>query len=348
MEYQAVISHLSDDQIEELYRRYIDGERNADLVDEYKIDVSPNNLIKVFPPIEVPDLSCPYCNLKMYQRRKSKGDFTSGDTVGFCNGCQHKSYLFSSPNRHRQCGCSPCAAAYQQLLADRERLVREKIYQYWEPRIGESIRYEALDLQEKVYLVALINAQANVSFSAIKSAVERSNDVWLAPSPGIENEMLLLLYRRRIIAVDPDSPASAFDSENIGSARVNGVRWIINIALDGELRSSIDEVHRHIVKELSVPAVDFDSHQLKAIAKSVLTEQAIQQIHYQCGRLSLPFSAEKKSTDVVGTLLHNHSLAAVCYFAYLAVRRASDYYLGANVSKTQASNIIPGKCRNMA
>lgn len=343
MEHQPEISHLSDEQVEELYRRYISGERNSDLVDEYEIDISPNSLVKVFPPVQLADVSCPYCELQMYERRKSKGDIASGDTVGFCKGCDHKYYSVGSRRRQKFCACGPCKIAQQNAVEEKERLFREKVFQCWEPRIGEATRYEKLDLEEKCYLLALVNAQADLNRSVVKSVAERSRDVWFAPSQSLEHEILVLLYRRRILAVDPESPVSAFDSNNVESANVFGVRWIMNIAIQDGRRAPLEDVQRTILKDLSVPATGFDAHQLKTLAKNILVEQAVRQITYQCDRLSLPFSAEKKGRDIVGGLLVNYSLAVICYFAYLAARRANDYYLGANISKTQASNIIPGR-----
>ncbi len=343
MEHQSEISHLSDDQVEELYRRYVAGERNLDLVAEYKIEISPNSLIKVFPPLQLSGVSCPHCDLQMYERRKSKRDIASGDTVGFCKECDHKFYIVRSRGRQRCCTCGPCVIVQAQEQAEGERSLRGKIFQYWQLRIGDAIPYEQLDIQEKVYLLALVNAQADLNLSIVKSVAERRRDIWFAPSESLENEILVLLYRRRIIAVDPESPITAFDPEHVESARVKSVRWFIYVTLSDAQSSSIEDVQRKIVKDLSLPPVDFDAHQLNTVATSILTEQAIRQIHYQCDRYSLPFTAENKGRDVIGTLLLSYNLAVVCYFAYLAVRRANDYYLDARVSKTQASNIIPGR-----
>lgn len=279
MEHQPEISHLSDDQVEELYRRYVAGERNLDLVAEYKIEISPNSLIKVFPPLQLSGVSCPHCDLQMYERRKSKSDIASGDTVGFCKECDHKFYIVRSRGRQRCCTCGPCVIVQAQEQAEGERSLRGKIFQYWQLRIGDAIPYEQLDIQEKVYLLALVNAQADLNLSIVKSVAERRRDIWFAPSESLENEILVLLYRRRIIAVDPESPITTFDPEHVESARVKSVRWIINVTLSDAQSSSIEDVQRKIVKDLSLPPVDFDAHQLNTVATSILTEQAIRQIH---------------------------------------------------------------------
>ncbi len=55
------LKHLSEDQIEELCKRYSDGETNASLCDEYKIKIVPGNLLKWLPPLKHNDHLCPYC-----------------------------------------------------------------------------------------------------------------------------------------------------------------------------------------------------------------------------------------------------------------------------------------------
>lgn len=279
----------------------------------------------------------------MYERRKSKSELAAGVSVGYCKQCDHKYYSGRYRRRQQQCGCSSCVARRVEEQLGKEQALREKICEYWKPRVADAIPYENLDIQEKIYLLSLINAQADLSLSIVKSVLERKRDVWFAPSESLENEILVLLYRRRIIVVDPESPISAFDSDKVESASAVAVRWIINVKLSGEPRSSVEDIQRQITKELAITTSDFDAHQVKSLAVSVLTEQAMRQIHYQCDRCSLPFTAEKKGRDVVSSLLLNYNLAVVNYFAYLAVRRADDYYKGATVSKTRASNIIPGK-----
>ena len=69
------IKHLSLDEIEELYQRYLDGEKNSVLIEDYKININPNKLIKVLPPKKLDDTLCPYCNVPMFTKRKSKPDY---------------------------------------------------------------------------------------------------------------------------------------------------------------------------------------------------------------------------------------------------------------------------------
>ncbi len=57
------VKHLSPEELEELYDRYISGERNQDLIEEYGIDAHPNKLVSLFPPLMHESLECIYCAL---------------------------------------------------------------------------------------------------------------------------------------------------------------------------------------------------------------------------------------------------------------------------------------------
>ena len=45
------LQHLSSEKIEELYARYLAGEKNKDLTKEFGIDVHENKLLSLFPPV---------------------------------------------------------------------------------------------------------------------------------------------------------------------------------------------------------------------------------------------------------------------------------------------------------
>ncbi|WP_282353517.1 hypothetical protein [Pseudomonas sp. PS01303] len=67
------ISHLSEEQVEQLYQRYLNGEKTADLIAEYKLPDTVRSVLKVLPPIVSADLTCPYCELPMWMHRPSRG-----------------------------------------------------------------------------------------------------------------------------------------------------------------------------------------------------------------------------------------------------------------------------------
>ncbi|WP_447747749.1 hypothetical protein [Pseudomonas nicosulfuronedens] len=344
---RSEISHLTLGEIEELYRRYLAGEKNADLVVEYKISIHPNSLIKILPPVKLETTYCPYCKVQMHEKRKSKSDSSLSNNGAFCKKCDHIIVVSPAWGSARQCNCKPCVQQRVHEKEKRDQSLREEVKNYWAPRIGEPYPYKDLDTEEKIYLLSIINTQADANFLTIQSVSERSTEYRLAPTDTQESEILRFLFRRKLISVDPSSPLSAFKPGEVASAHTNDVRWIINIKLESESRrSSIELIQRKLTKDLSLASFDADTHQIKAIVLKVLTEQVIQRIRHLCKKLSLPFAAEKKGREVAATLLLNHSLSEVCYFAYLSVGKASEYHLSTGTGKVKASNIIPNKMQS--
>ncbi|WRH94501.1 hypothetical protein RCC30_12050 [Pseudomonas fluorescens] len=72
-EWAQEIRHLSEEQVEALYQRYLNGEKTADLIAEYKLADTVRSVLKVLPPIVSADLRCPYCDLPMWMRRPARG-----------------------------------------------------------------------------------------------------------------------------------------------------------------------------------------------------------------------------------------------------------------------------------
>ena len=55
------LAHLTPEQVDDLVRRYNDGENLASLIEAFNIDAKPAGLVHLFPPVVHKDLPCPYC-----------------------------------------------------------------------------------------------------------------------------------------------------------------------------------------------------------------------------------------------------------------------------------------------
>lgn len=55
------LSHLNNVQINELVKRYYEGEAVSKLLEDYNIEASANELCKLFLWIEIKNNKCPYC-----------------------------------------------------------------------------------------------------------------------------------------------------------------------------------------------------------------------------------------------------------------------------------------------
>ncbi|WP_208101746.1 hypothetical protein [Pseudomonas koreensis] len=116
------IRHLTEAQIEQIYKRYLSGEKSANLKAEFQIPATVRSLLTVLPPIVSRDLTCPYCCLPMWVRRHAKGTPVSSRKPYQCVSCKHQ-YQPLGPRRSAPCTCSACVSVrQQQAAAQAERL----------------------------------------------------------------------------------------------------------------------------------------------------------------------------------------------------------------------------------
>ena len=55
------LAHLTSEQVDDLVKRYNEGEKLASLIEAFNIDAKPAGLVHLLPPVVHEDLPCPYC-----------------------------------------------------------------------------------------------------------------------------------------------------------------------------------------------------------------------------------------------------------------------------------------------
>lgn len=80
------VEHLSREQIEEFYQRYL--RENVDqLLKEYNIKISKNKVLRRLPPLVLEE-ECPNCNVPLWQERQNKIDFKENiERQKYCPKC---------------------------------------------------------------------------------------------------------------------------------------------------------------------------------------------------------------------------------------------------------------------
>ena len=109
--YENKLSHLTKEDIEDLMCLYYDGEDEALLIAEYKIDIPISALLyRTFPLIEDYNKTvCPYCKviLAAYSQKRYSCAFSA-----FCQKCNH---LNADLYTHH-CECENCIKEREQLI----------------------------------------------------------------------------------------------------------------------------------------------------------------------------------------------------------------------------------------
>ena len=337
------IKHLSGEQIEQLYQRYLDGEKSADLKIEFNIAPEVRSLLKILPPIISKDLTCPYCDLPMWVRRHAKGTPVSIRKPFKCVGCEHYHHEPGQQGRMKRCTCHECYKLRQQEIADqaqRDRLELAKRYAIPRP----SVPFAALGFVQKLALLALLDDGQVDGVERIASLATGLRSEPLAPTDEASEALVRNLHESGALEVDLEGDIKAFDRASGYLIKdFSSVRWLPNIALEPGIRSTRDALYRALYQELSGNVLPAWKSELYALMLSLARDESIQYIQVLASEVSFVFSAQGRAQTVVGQLLQDFSVSHIYYFARLAVKNAAHFYAtGNSKGRNHACNTIPG------
>jgi hypothetical protein len=343
------VAHLSESDIETLYERYLSGEKNADLLLEYKVEVEPRALLKVLPPIISKDLRCPYCDVLMWAKRRAKTTRESDAPPFKCLQCEHKFFAAGHYGRRMGCACVECFKVKQQALAAQARLDRDELAKRYSV-MRQPVPCHTLGFVQKLGLLALLETCALPGLERIEPLASRSGAEPIAPSDEASQALLKQLFEAGVLVVDLDSTIKAFDRENGFSIRdFSAIRWQINVTLDKELRSSRQALYVALYEELAEGVQLPWKSELYSLLFDLARKEALQFIHVLANEVDFVFTAENRAESVVNQLLQDFSVSEIHYFARLAVKNAAHFYqTGKSKGRSHASNTIPGNMLNTA
>ncbi|WP_434145372.1 hypothetical protein [Photobacterium leiognathi] len=340
------VKHLTTEQLEELYERYISGEKNQELMEEYGIDAPPNKLVSLFPPVIHESLVCAYCALPLFYKRKSKTG-SSYSMEYFCLECEHKEgHHYSRP---LVCTCTPCSEKRAEAARAKRAANLEKIYQEYDLEKKVMLKYSDLSFRHKCYLLSLFLMQSESELNRIKPLNNSGSAVDLSPTDNFDNEIILKLHRDSVIAVDACSPFSAFDpSDDFKSFYYRDVFWVVNVSLDGSRRLSLEELFKLVYVELRDGIQLEWEEDSKALVFKLAEEEVAKYLGICLEQLQLP-DAPKKTSEVIKEILNEFSVSEIYYFIKKATENAHLFYAkGKAESRKHAVNTIPSKVLYLA
>lgn len=339
------IKHLSSTEIEDLYQKYLDGEKNSVLIKEYKIDINPNKLITVLPPKKLDDTLCPYCDVPMFTKRRSKSASSWDIPPIECYECDHKIFSEKHSFRRQLCNCQECINIRRQEKIEAERERREKIREKYSIDDREAIEYSELNFFHKLVLLTLFRMQTDEDFEYILSLDDPSRVESLCPTDQMDLECLKELFSCGAIIIDPESRVEAFvEDEDFNSFYLSRIRWIPNVTLDGLERADLNEIYKEIYNEIkSGIQAQWEKEIFKTLFR-IAREEVLKYVHVRADELNVDFTAENKTREVVNQLLQNFSVSEIYYFVKKSVENAHIYYSkGYANNKKHAANTIPNK-----
>lgn len=331
------IKHLSSEQIEELYQRYLEGEKNQTLIDEYGIDCRPSNLIRLLPPMLQEGVTCKTCNIPMYRKRRTKSGEPSPYAY-FCISCGHLSPL-NNRFLSTYCNCDACKQEEENSRLEIERQRRDKVVSYFGTDRLKLVPYSSLNFMEKCVLLSIFQLQEGYQRDGVAPLhlfTER-----LSPTKEMDEKILEALFNSNIIRVDPLSELYAFNiSDESITFYFDLVSWELNVANQSGEKFTLEELYNELKGEEFAILPEDEKSMLKEFMFTLAESELERFLNCRLDSFGLS-SAPNKVQLSLRTLLNNFSVSQGFYLCYLAARRAHDFYSRGAKSKKHAVNILP-------
>ena len=337
------LKHLSDVEIETLINRYYAGEKVKELIEEYKINISPSKLYTLFPPQISQDKTCPNCGLPMLIKRKSKSasPYCSNAINEYCGGCGHKNNSY--------CNCEYCNKKRQEYALEQEKernrtiqLKRELIEELYDTGKYELINVEDITFTQRIYLGALLRLALDEDMVVINPLV--SVEKKLAPTIDFTIEIIKELSRKMIIIVNPQSPIDAFvadpkTSEFPSVYYIDRVSHLINLNVYENYNEGIANLINP--KELN----EKDKDEALLLWKRIALEECLEYFSYQMDKVGFNFNPGDKTITVLEDLLEHFSTSQIYGIIFRSIANATKWYQESQVSKKHAANSVIGGCQ---
>jgi len=180
------LSHLSQEQINELCRRYEAGESNKSLIKEFEIDTYNSGLQKLLPP-KITSENCVYCTKPLWVHRSKPSSYSRDP---FCPECGHKNSW--------TCKCDNCKEAECKEQEQRT----QKVFGLLKSRFGPASakrQLNSINNEELIYLSAFIRAaDTESSFSDISF---HHSSFKLSPNKYFDQEIINLLIDASLVCM---------------------------------------------------------------------------------------------------------------------------------------------------
>lgn len=311
------LGHLNEEEIENLINRYYDGEKVAELINEYNIIYKASNLYTLFPPKVMNDTKCPYCDNSMYRDYGPRNN--RHNEVTYCISCGHKYNV--------ECSCEYCKNKKRNIINNEYKNNNSKV------------DINNISFKNRVYLAAFLRGTESKDIENEKIVLPLVKFCRkIAPTQDMEIMIVKTLSREKIIIVDSQSDLDAFsgsllDGDYGNRFYVHKVNYILNVDYNSELIN---------------PNINIDNIDIEDIAqlwREIALDECIEYLYYQMNRVKFSFSHGDKTIEVFNDLLDKFSVSQVFNIIYTSITHATRYYQEENISKKQAANSVITRCQ---
>lgn len=336
------LEHLSDDQIDELLKKYYQKASISKLIKEYHLNVTSHKFASILPlEIKPTDSVCEYCGGKLLLKHLSR--CLSPNHKYVCVNCNHSL-------NDDDCVCKFCEEKRQQLIQEEEEkkaLKEYRIKEYLRSRLEVKEEYhvdfDELTFIQKVYLGALLRGGIYEDYSCIKSIISLTTP--LAPTYKFVEDIISELTKKSIIVIHPNTDIDCFSDIDIENDhfcyQVYKVLWYLNVK-----SSHLERIP--LIDSIINPDFEFDKDEALKLWRNIALNECTEYLIYNIRRVfNIEFSVGEKTISVINDLLKYYSVSQIYYIIYNSTSKALRYKEEYNVSKNHAANTIIGNMQSL-
>ena len=334
----AKLSHLTDEQYDELLELYYDPDKEftvSQILESYDINARPSEFVSLLKPV-VHEFNCPYCvKYKMISKAKSRSGYSSQDP--YCPKCKHTNSSY--------CNCSNCNEMRIDRRQQEEHDAREIIHTHYGSMDLQVVELEELDIEAALFLKVILSHKVSENFSSLSPFDRTQTNI----SPTYELTMLMLkkLMKHGLICPDPSSDLKCFDLENYDGQTLSyyptRVDWVLFPNLSetekGFYITAIDDYIRYL-EDAEIGG--FKEAELR-VWHSIVRAEAIEYYMLKTSELGFELSDFGSKTNAVfDDLANRFPLSQIYQIIFQATKNTHHYATTKSIPKYQTKNMFIG------
>lgn len=334
------LSHLTQQQIDELINRYYAGENVRALIQEFGTNCPINQFTKLLPPLIDHSSQCAVCGSPMMKVRVSRSSHLLGAEPIRCSSCGHTGAEY--------CTCEFCKDQRQkQQLAHLEKR-RALVAEYCRvPNLENThdLKVENLSLDMAVALLALVRTcgYMDKTNGHVLESFQNAT-IPFAPNGSYGDALRDFLLDSGLINISNHSRLDSFvfEGDEITGYYPSRVRWEFLFGNPGILIQQIEECAL-----LGTWPEEWKMEVLDQCWDLAFAE-CMEFYEHAARQRGLMVSGEQSIKAMLSNLLADFSVAQCYHIIYSGARAAADFMVRTKSTKPHASNYMIGACQRWA
>ena len=233
----------------------------------------------------------------------------------------------------------------KKFIEEQSKLVtkQETLKKLNEVRSEKKIKHDQLSLKQKLYISTLLRCCLTEDNSKITSI--NSSPMKVSPLEQLTRKIVRDLWNENLILVSPNSTSSSYGFDEKGRLEIEllNVEWLINVKKPEEM--SLTNFLTFLIDPEEITDDQFE--EATYLWKEVSLYESLEYLQHERARVNLLADIGEKTEESFTELLKYFSTGQICSIIYSVVPRAlADYEAGKVQYRTQASNLIPGRCKS--